>query len=151
MESNSENRIRIKAMCLITDGDRVLAGRGYDTVKREEHFRLLGGSVHFGETSEQGVRREIREELHSEIENLELLDSVENIFTYEGEPGHQIVFLFQGILSRKEVYKQEKIHIVEAGYEFDAEWVAVKDILTQKVRLYPEYDYAKVLSNKKEG
>lgn len=145
MDDKANNRIRIKVMCLITDGDRVLAGHGYDSVKGEDFYRVLGGSMKFSETSEEGVRREIREELNSEIEDLKFLDVVENTFVYKGNPGHEIIFLFQGTLTDKEIYKQAKIHIVDEGYEFDAEWVSLKDVFAGKARLYPEYDYSKAL------
>ena len=143
MENKTNNRIRIKVMCFVTDGDRVLAGHGRDNVKGEDFYRVLGGSMQFGETSEEGVRREIREELNSEIEDLKFLDVVENTFVYKGKPGHEIIFLFQGTLADKEIYKKAKIHIAEEGYEFDAEWVSLKDVSEGTARLYPEYDYSK--------
>ncbi|MBI4114902.1 MAG: NUDIX domain-containing protein [Candidatus Niyogibacteria bacterium] len=146
MENKENNRIRIKVMCVITDGDRVLAGHGHDNVKNEDFYRVLDGNMEFGETSEEGVRREIRKELNSEIEDLKFLDVVENTFVYKGKPGHEIIFLFQGTLADKEIYTQAKIHIVEDGYEFDAEWVALKDVLAGTARLYPEYDYSKVFN-----
>ena len=146
MDTKANNRIRVKVMCVITGGDRVLAGYGRDNVKGEDFYRVLGGSLDFGETSEEGVRREIREELNSDIEDLKFLDVLENTFTYKGKPGHEIIFLFQGALANKDIYTQSKIHIVEDGYEFDAEWVSRKDVLAGTVRLYPEYDYAKIFN-----
>ncbi len=146
MDDKENNRIRIKVMCVITDGNRVLAGHGRDNVKNEDFYRVLGGNMEFGETSEEGVRREIREELNSEIEDLKFLDVVENTFTYKGKPGHEIIFLFRGTLADKEIYKRAKIHIVEDGYEFDAEWVLLKDVRAGRTRLYPEYDYSKVFN-----
>src|SRR3989338_5403984 len=144
MKNKINNRIRIKVMCMITDGDRVLAVHGRDNVKGEDFYRVLGGSMQFGETSEEGVRREIREELNSEIEDLKFLDVVENTFVYKGKPGHEIIFLFQGTLADKEIYKKAKIHIAEEEYEFDAEWVFLKDVRAGTARLYPEYDYSKI-------
>src|SRR3989344_2252964 len=108
MDDKTKSRIRVKVMCVITDGDRVLAGYGRDNVKGEDFYRVLGGSLDFGETSEYGVRREIREELNSEIEDLKFLDVVENTFVYKGKPGHEIIFLFQGTLADKEIYKKAK-------------------------------------------
>jgi len=87
------------------------------------------------------VRREIREELQSEIENLERIEIIENIFTYAGEKGHEIVFLFKGQLARKELYKQETIHIDEDEYEFDARWIPINALLNGDVPLYPAFDY----------
>ena len=85
MESKESNRIRVKVMCVIMDGDRVLAGKGRDNVKGEDFYRVLGGSMQFGETSEEGIRREIREELNSEIDDLKFLDIVEDRYEFDAE------------------------------------------------------------------
>lgn len=136
-----EEKIRIKAMCLFHKDGKVLVSKGFDKVKNENFYRVLGGSVIFFETGEAGVRREIQEELISEIENLKLIDVIENLFTYEGNKGHEIVFLYAGNLTRKELYTQNPIHIVEDTYEFDAEWISTNDILDGKIPLYPALDY----------
>jgi NADH pyrophosphatase NudC (nudix superfamily) len=64
-----EGKIRIKAMCLFYKDGKVLVSKGFDKVKNENFYRVLGGSVNFFETGEAGVRREIQEELLSEVEN----------------------------------------------------------------------------------
>lgn len=134
-------------MCLFHNNGKVLVSKGFDRVKNEHFYRVLGGSVNFFETGKAGVRREIQEELHSEIENLKLVDVIENLFTYEGSKGHEIVFLYSGDLSRKELYEQNPIHIIEDTYEFDAEWIATSDVLAGKIPLYPALDY-KILFKK---
>ena len=144
MVDKNQNSIRVKVMCLITDGKRVLAGKGRDNVKNEDFSRVLGGSLNFGETVRDGVLREIREELNYEVENLKLVDVVENIFIYEGKKGHQITFLFKGYVREPRLCEPAIVHIVEDTYEFYAEWISIEDILNKKVRLYPEYDYSKI-------
>ena len=132
-------------MCVISDNGKTLASKGYDKNKDENFYRLLGGSLEFGEKIEDGIKREIREELKSEVENLEFIKFIENIFTYEGKQGHDIVFLYKAMLSNKDLYKQEKIHFVEPYGEFDAEWVSIDDILNKKIILYPSLDYSDML------
>ena len=100
----------------------------------------------FQETSEDAVRREIQEELGSEIENLERLDVIENFFVHDGEDRHDIVFLFKADLSRKELYGQKSIHVEETNYEFDTVWVPVSRILAGEVPLYPKLDWSRFLS-----
>jgi len=140
------NIIRIKAMCLINDGNRILVGGGFhDKLKKQNFYRVLGGSVEFGETSEQGVRREMREELNCEIDNLKFLEIIENIFTYEGMNGHEIVFMYSGQVSNKELEKKDIIHVIEPEYEMDAFWVPIDDILNKKIILCPEADYKKLI------
>lgn len=141
MNMEQEGKIRIKAMCLFHKNGKVLVSRGFDKVKNENFYRVLGGSLNFFETGEAGVRREMQEELQSKIEDLKLVDVIENLFTYEGKKGHEIVFLYSGNLSRKKLYKRNPIHIVEDSYEFDVEWISMDEILTGKIPLYPALDY----------
>lgn len=140
-----EKKIRIKAMCLFNHEGKTLASKGFDEKKGETFYRVIGGSVDFGEKTEEGVRREVREELGCEVENLKLVNVVENIFEYNGIPGHEVVFLYKGDLSNKALYEQEKIHIVEPYSEFDAEWISIEDIVSGKSILYPALNYSEIL------
>jgi len=133
----------IKTLCIIEKDGKLLACKGYDSVKKETYFRLVGGTVNFGEGTEKALRREIKEELDSEIENLQFLTVVENIFTYEREAGHEICFIYKGDLSNKEVYKKNYIPIDVD--DFPAEWVPISEILSGKIKLYPAFDYKKIL------
>lgn len=134
------NQIEVKALCIILrDNKDILVGLGYDEIKQEHFGRVIGGGMYFGETAEEAVRREIREELLCEIENLEFVKLIENIFTYNGEQGHQITFLYKGNLANKNLYKQEKI-VVHDTKIFEAEWLPLSDVVSGKVKLYPEFD-----------
>ncbi len=140
MKNLTKNKkIAIKALLVIKHKGKLLLNKGRDSVKKETFYRFVGGSVKFGETAEKAIRREIREELNSEIENLEFLKVVENIFTYEGEKCHEIIFLYQGDLANKDIYQKEKIPIDVNG--FPAEWVPISDILEGKIILYPTFNY----------
>lgn len=91
--------IRPIALCVFRDQDRILVFEGYDPLKQQTFYRPLGGGIEFGETSEQAVRREIREEIGTEIEDLRFLGTVENLFVFNGAPGHEIVRLYIGRLA----------------------------------------------------
>ncbi len=150
MKNYSKNKkIKVKAMCLFKCKGKVFVCKARDEVKKETFFRVIGGSVEFSETAEESVRREIKEELNCEIKNIKFLTVVESIFTYRGEKGHEVVFLFGGDLSNKDIYKKESICYVEAnGEKQNAEWVEISDIFKGKIKLYPEFDYKKFLKGK---
>lgn len=131
-------------MCVFMYNGKTLATKGYDKDKDEIFYRLVGGSLEFGEKSEDGIKREILEELHCGVEKLALVKVVENIFTYEGKQGHEVVFVYKGDLSNRELYGK-KIHIIEPYGEFDAEWILIENVLSKKVRLYPALDYSTIL------
>lgn len=144
--SSETNQIKIKALGLFQHNGRVLACPGYDPVKDEHYYRLLGGTMEFFETGEETMRREIQEELKSDIEDLQYLGLVENRFEYKGERGHQITFLYSGNLANKDLYSQEKIPILDTKASVEAEWVLVKDILEGRTKLYPPFEYEKYLA-----
>ena len=82
---------------------------GYDAVKDERFFRLLGGGVEFGETAAQAVRRELIEELGAELTNVEPLAIQENIFDFFGRPHHEIAFLFTAELVDPSFYERDEL------------------------------------------
>ena len=133
-------------MCLFSRDGMTLGSRGYDTVKGEEFFRIIGGGVHFTETSEVAVRREVREELCTEINDLQLLEVVENIFNYNGRDGHEIIFMYKGLLVDESLYQKEKIDITDGSKNFYAQWISIVDVLSGAKRLYPTLDFTKYLA-----
>ncbi len=111
------NQIRPLAICLFRNGNRILVGEGYDPVKRETFYRPLGGGIEFGERAEETIRREVREEIGAEVAALRYLFTLENIFIFNGETGHEIVMVFDGLLSDESLYRQAVIE----GQETDGE------------------------------
>lgn len=72
---NSQKRIEVVA-AIIRDGDRVFATqRGYGEWK--DWWEFPGGKMETGETAEEALRREIREELATEISVGERITTVE--------------------------------------------------------------------------
>lgn len=140
--SDLDIKITNKVLCVIMHDGKFLVGRGFDNVKNEVFYRHLGGNLELNESPEEGMRREIREELNSEIDNLSFVTELNNSFIYNGNPYREKIFLYSGDLSNKELQEQKTIHIVETTYEFDAEWVEVSDVMSGKATLYPEYDWS---------
>jgi len=145
MDNFKNKKIAIKSLCIIEKDGKILACKGYDSVKKETFFHLVGGTVKFREKVKEALRREIREELNSEIENLRFITIIENIFTYEGKKAHEICFIYKGDLLNKEVYERNHIQIDTEG--FPAEWISISDILKGKVKLYPAFNYRKLFSS----
>jgi 8-oxo-dGTP pyrophosphatase MutT (NUDIX family) len=72
-------------------GHLVLVGMGTDRVKGSSFYRPLGGQIEAGETPEQALVREMREELSEEIRVVRPLGQLDNRFVFEGRPGWEQV------------------------------------------------------------
>ncbi|MBW4462840.1 MAG: NUDIX hydrolase [Nodosilinea sp. WJT8-NPBG4] len=131
-------RIRSISICLLRRGEEILVHEAYDSVKERGFARPLGGGIDFGETSAAAAIREIKEELGADIAGVELLGIVENIFVYEGEPGHEIVFVYDGRFVDESLYKQESLDVVEGKRQFKAVWRSPADLRDGPHRLVPE-------------
>jgi ADP-ribose pyrophosphatase YjhB (NUDIX family) len=127
--------IRFVVICVFRDGNRILVAPGHDDVKNERFFRPLGGAVEFGELAEEALHREIREELDREIENVVQLGVIENRFEYRGQPGHEVVFVFDASFVDRGVYSERTVTICEAGWDGPAEWLVLREPLPAP--LYP--------------
>ncbi len=67
--------IRVVAAIIIDEGKVFATQRGYGDFK--DGWEFPGGKIEVGETPEEALVREIKEELDTEVEVLKLLDTVE--------------------------------------------------------------------------
>lgn len=133
------NHIRPIALCVFLNKERILVFEGYDSIKNETYYRPLGGGIEFGESGEEAVRREIMEELHSEIEELKHLGFLENIFLHNGNRGHEIVMVYDGALKESRLYEQAEMEVEEAnGERIRVMWKRLDEFGEGKSILYPD-------------
>lgn len=133
------NHIRPIAICLIHHAGTILVLEGYDAVKSQIFYRPLGGTIEFGESSRQTVSRELREEIDAELTNLTYIGTLENIFTYDGRPGHEIVMVYEADLADRSLYEQAIIVGHEdSGAPFNAVWKPLADFTSGQSPLYPD-------------
>ena len=132
------NQIRPLAICVFRNKDRILVFEGYDPIKKQSFYRPLGGGIEFGEYGEEAVRREIMEELHTEIKDLSYLGMLENVFVFNGAPGHEIVMVYDGALINSGLYDQSVISVIEAnGEDIRAVWKNLDEFGAGESILYP--------------
>lgn len=67
--------VRVVAAIIIENGKVFATQRGYGEFK--DGWEFPGGKIEPGETPEEAIVREIKEELYTEVEVIELLDTVE--------------------------------------------------------------------------
>jgi ADP-ribose pyrophosphatase YjhB (NUDIX family) len=120
------------------DDGALLLAPGYDSVKQQRFYRPLGGGIDFGERAEDAARREIREELGIEIDDLRFIAAVENIFTFLGQPGHELVWLYEARLRDPSLMAQDVIEADEGGAKFPVHWVQPSVFERGEAPLYPD-------------
>jgi ADP-ribose pyrophosphatase YjhB (NUDIX family) len=144
--------IKVKAMGLFVSPDgRFLASSHVDSVKQQPFLRLLGGHVEFGELSADALRREIQEEIAADCQIGPLLEAVENVFVYEGRPGHEVVFLYAAFFTDRGFYAREEIPVIEGDSVTTAIWTPCADVVEGRVFLYPTTDYARHFARLQAG
>ena len=87
-------RIKVKSLAWIEHDGKLLLVEFFDIVKRDHYYRAPGGNVEFGESTLNALHREIREEMSTEVEICGDPLILENIFTCNGNPGHEIAYLY---------------------------------------------------------
>jgi 8-oxo-dGTP pyrophosphatase MutT (NUDIX family) len=132
-------RIRPLALALVIDGRRLLVETGTDTAKGERFFRLLGGGIEFGETGEQALRRELLEEIGAEVAEAEYLETLENIFTYLGDPGHELCRVYRVRFAEQRLYERDEFERLDQDPgEERTLWMRVEPFLDHAERIYPD-------------
>ncbi|MBW4632579.1 MAG: NUDIX hydrolase [Iphinoe sp. HA4291-MV1] len=130
--------IRVIALGLIRDGHRIFVSEGYDPVKQQTFYRAMGGGVDFGETSLEALKREFQEEIQAELTNIRYLGCLENIFIYNGQPGHEIIQLFESDFVDSKFSQLEKLVFSEGERQKTALWVDINRFKSGELRLVPE-------------
>jgi 8-oxo-dGTP pyrophosphatase MutT (NUDIX family) len=133
------NRIRPLAICVFRHKDRILVAEGYDPVKKQAFYRPLGGGIEFGEYSEQTIHRELLEEIGAEVCELKYLGTLENVYVFNGAPGHEIIQVYDGALRDAKLYEQTVIvgQEVDIDDSFQAVWKDLDEFGDGRLILYP--------------
>lgn len=130
--------IRPIAICLFRHDDKILVAQYRDELKQQDFFRPLGGGIEFGERAHETIARELREELDADVCDLDYLFTLENIFTLNGKPGHEIVLVFDGAFVNHALYEQSVIHGRDSTEGFDAVWKSRRELENDSRPLYPD-------------
>jgi 8-oxo-dGTP pyrophosphatase MutT (NUDIX family) len=123
-----EAEIRAIALGVFQKDSKILVFEGFDPIKNQYFYRPLGGGIEFGEYSQNASIREMREELGAEVAELEYIGVLENIFIYNSQTGHEIVFLYGGIFTDPTIYTNGPVQAHEDdGQPIKAMWKSLAD------------------------
>jgi ADP-ribose pyrophosphatase YjhB (NUDIX family) len=98
------DKVRPLALAIIQHDDHIFVAEGYDKITQETYYRPLGGKIEFGEYGIQTVAREIHEEIHEMIQDVRYVGTIESIFAYQNNSGHEIVLFYTARFSNPALY-----------------------------------------------
>lgn len=132
--------IRVKALGLHWRGSRLLAFEVYDHQGRLKGVRPLGGSIEFGETASDAVAREFKEEIGIDVAVIAGPVVLENVFVHEGQPRHEILFIFDLAFPEGAFEAQDRIPFQEDdGSSMEAGWYDLQELdIDGGPELYPK-------------
>lgn len=131
--------IRVKALGLHWRNGALLAAEVPDDSGALKGVRPLGGTVEFGETWQQTLHREFREELNIDVVICGEPQVLENIYSHEGHVGHEILFVAEVLFPEGAFAGQDVIGLSEDnGACWTARWFTPEDLEARGVALFPD-------------
>ena len=113
----------VKAMALIrrpSDG-ALLVCEGFNP-EGEPFHRPLGGHVELGERAQDTIEREIAEEIGQALTGVRLAGVLENIFSWQGQLQHEVVFIFTAGFADDAAYELAEQTVRDAAQPTRVVW-----------------------------
>lgn len=134
----TSKQIRALVLGVIQDGTRIFVSEGHDPVKQQTFYRAMGGGIEFGETSFEALKREFQEEIQADLANIHYAGCIENFFTFNGVPGHELIQLYQCDFVDRKFYELQTLVFNEGNCQKTALWVEINRFQSGELILYPE-------------
>lgn len=130
--------IRFLALGAVRRGDELLVQEGQSPDGDETFYRLLGGEVEFGEHSQDAVVREFEEELGVDFADGVQVDTLERVFTFDGETHHEVWRVYEGRIVEDWPYERESFAFSDPdhGTEHLAQWMPVETLQDDEITFH---------------
>ena len=101
--------IGVGVCCLCHDGKKniVLLKRGKNARDEHGNWDIVGGGIEFGDGIEKTIRKEVMEELGSEVVSCEFLGYYDAHREYQGQPTHWVQLAFKVLVNQDKVKLNE--------------------------------------------
>ncbi|KRF10173.1 DNA mismatch repair protein MutT [Paenibacillus sp. Soil766] len=101
------------------------------------YYRPIGGTIEFGERSDEALIREFSEEIGVQVVIKRYITCLENIFRIDDIIGHEITQIYLVDFKDKSHYQKEQFTILEGNKVINAKWVSKDELFLGKKILYP--------------
>lgn len=128
-----EHKFNYRVAAIIRKDEKVLFHHGIG----KEVATLIGGRVEAGENSIEALQREVYEEIGMRTKYVKPVALIENFFTRDGNPYHEILMIHELKFENKEDYQKDILPIEERKKDvLEFLWCDVKNYT--KYRIVPD-------------
>lgn len=126
-------RLNCRAAGIIIHDGKILFHKN----KNDSYYALIGGRVQICESSEETIKRELREEIGKEVEVVGYIATIENFFEAKGKKYHEIMFVHNIEFCNKDDKNiTHMLYNIEGGKDKDVyyEWLDIDKIDNYDIR-----------------
>ncbi|TGB01221.1 NUDIX hydrolase [Halobacillus salinus] len=123
-----QTRFNYRAAGILIEDDHILFHRQ----QKDSYWALPGGGVEIGESTNESIVREWREELGEDITVASTLWVTENFFTYKQQPLHELAFYY--LVQRKQGKVQTEPFSGKEGDRLIYQWLPLRDLHHYDIR-----------------
>ena len=124
-------KLNIRATGIIIHNNKLLVHNNH----KDDFYALMGGRISIGESSEETVKREFKEEIGKDVEIIGYVGTVENFFTTETEKYHEIMFIYQLEFVDEEDKKIEHtLKNIEGEDYLEYKWLDIDNLENEPLR-----------------
>lgn len=110
--------LNYRVSAIFRKGNKILLHHGLDS----EHYTLPGGRVKEGETTEDAIKREIKEEMGQDVKVVKSVSFMENLFDMNEKKYHEILVTYELEFLDKNMYEKERIKAIEKDKKLEFIW-----------------------------
>ena len=135
LRDNQRFNFRVAGIAIANN--RVLLHR----LDRDDFWTFPGGRVELGETSQDALLRELKEELNADIEIVRMLWLVENFFEYNSQQYHEIAFYYLMQFPKRSPYLNQDSSFpgIESDVSLEFKWFPIDSNVLKKLPLLPSF------------
>ena len=142
MIGNHKFNYRVSA--IFRNGNKILLHHGL----KSDHYTLPGGRVKDGETTNQSLIREMKEEMGYDIILIRPVSFMENMFNFDDKDYHELLVTYEAQFRDEEAYKREKIVGIEERENLEFIWKDISEL--DKLAFVPHILIDIIKKNSKE-
>lgn len=140
----SDNIFTCRVAALIEKNNKILLQKRLN----DKVWALPGGKLRILEKTEDGIKREISEELGCGLLNLKLISVSENFFEMKEKKAHQYIFTYECNLDTDKYDDLEEFESIEIGKNVIYRWIDIEKL--DKFEIRPD-NIKEQLEEKKKG